>query len=99
MILHMGHDLPTEETKELDSARVELTKEETRIIKTQIRKNQEVIDGYIKKIDLFVNGERHATRENIVRELRRRLFILMEENDTFRNVFWKHYNHSGDKLI
>jgi hypothetical protein len=88
MILHMGHELPVKEKKELDCEATAFTSEETRIIKSQIRKNMAVIDVHIRRIDLFVNHEHHPSRAAYVEELRERLFLLMEENDTFRNVLW-----------
>ncbi len=88
MIFHVGHDLPIKEETRLDSSVPSFTSEETRIIKRQIRRNMAVIDAHIRKIDLFVNHERHASRTAYVEELHERLSLLMEENDTFRNVFW-----------
>lgn len=91
MILHMGHELPVREARTLDCESAAFTPEETRILKSQIRKNITLIDDHIRRIDLFVNHERHASREGLVARLRDRLFILMEENDTFRKVLWEHF--------
>jgi hypothetical protein len=88
MILHMGHELPVKEERKLDCEALSFTSEETRIIKNQIRKNMAVIDEHIRRIDLFVNHERHPSRAAYVEKLHERLFLLMDENDTFRNVLW-----------
>lgn len=98
MILHMGHDLPVKETRELDCESPAFTSEETRIIKSQIRKNMAVIDEHIRRIDLFVNHERHASRAGLIEQLHERLGILMDENDTFRKVLWKQYQNLGVNL-
>ena len=98
MILHMGHELPVKEEKELDCEAPAFTSEETRIIKSQIRKNMAVIDEHIRRIDLFVNHERHVSRAGLVERLHERLFVLMEENDTFRKVLWKQYQNLGANL-
>jgi len=93
MILHCGYELPVKETKALDCETSAFTSEETRIIKNQIRKNRTVIDDYIRRIDLFVNHERHTSRAALIEKLHARLFVLMEENDTFRKVLWKHFQN------
>jgi hypothetical protein len=98
MILHMAHDLPVKEVKTLDAESPAFTSEETRIIKNQIRKNMAVIDEHIRRIDLFVNHERHASRAGLIEQLHERLFILMDENDTFRKVLWKQYQTLGANL-
>jgi hypothetical protein len=91
MILHLGYELPVKEERSLDCESAAFTPEETRIIKKQIRRNMAVIDDHIRRIDLFVNHERHPSREGLVAQLRERLFVLMEENDTFRKVLWSHF--------
>ena len=93
MIFHIGNDLPPAETKELDSESPELTSEETRILKSQIRKNRVLINDHIRRIDLFVNQERYPQQVDFVAKIRARLFLLMDENDTFRKVLWKHLKH------
>jgi len=98
MILHMGHDLPVKEVRTLDHESPSFTSEETRIIKNQIRRNMAVIDEHIRRIDLFVNHERHASRAGLIERLHERLFLLMEENDTFRKVLWKQYQNLGANL-
>jgi hypothetical protein len=39
---------------------------------------------------MLVNKERYPHRAVFIEKIRRRLELLMEENDTFRNVLWKH---------
>ena len=99
MILHVGHELPVKEERALDCEAPAFTSEETRIIKNQIRKNMAVIDLHIRRIDLFVNHERHASRAGLIEQLHERLEILMEENDTFRKALWKQYQNLGANLI
>ena len=101
MILHFGHELPVKDETTLDCESPAFTSEETRIIKSQIRKNMAVIDQHIRRIDLFVNHERHASRAGLVERLRDRLLILMEENDTFRKVLWRQFQNEnlGANLI
>lgn len=91
MILHFGYEIPAQEDRELDCDSQSLTPEEVRIVKNQILKNKIVIDQYLRRIDLFVNQEQCPQREALVAKLRRRLFLLMEENDTFRKTLWKHW--------
>jgi hypothetical protein len=99
MILHLGHDLPVKEARALDCESPAFTSEEMRIVKSQIRRNITVIDEHVRRIDLFVNHERHASRTGLIEHLRERLGVLMEENDTFRNVLWKQYQSLGANLI
>ena len=98
MILHVGHDLPVKEERTLDCESPAFTSEETRIIKSQIRKNMAVIDAHIRRIDLFVNHEHHASRAGLIEQLHERLFVLIEENDTFRKALWKQYQTLGANL-
>ncbi|MFH1800450.1 MAG: hypothetical protein ABH891_06370 [Candidatus Omnitrophota bacterium] len=98
MILHLGHDLPVKETSALDCESPAFTSEEIRIVKNQIRRNMAVIDEYVRRIDLFVNHERHASRVGLIEHLQKRLGVLMEENDTFRKVLWKQYQNLGVNL-
>ena len=95
MILHFGHDLPVEEIKTLNCESPAFTSEEMRIVKSQIRKNMAVIDDHIRRIDLFVNHEHHASRTGLIEQLHERLWVLMEENDTFRKVLWRQYQRLG----
>ena len=89
MILHLGYEIPAVQSKHLDSESERFTDEEVRILKDQIRKNQIVIENYIRRIDLFVNKEQYPREEAFLEKLRGKLFLLMDENDTFRAVLWK----------
>lgn len=88
MVFHLGFELPERQT--LDADTEELTPHETQIIQRQIRKNTAVIDSYIERIHLFVNQEKYPKGEVFIEKLRRRMFLLMEENDTFRRLLWRH---------
>lgn len=90
MILHLGYEIPVQQPKDLDSENERLTAEEVRIVKDQIRKNTVLINGYVRRIDLFVNQEQYPHQEAFLEGLRARLFLLIDENDTFRAVLWKH---------
>lgn len=96
MVFHLGFELP--EAPALDADREELTPAEVEIIKKQIRKNSEVIDSYVQRIDLFVNKERYPKQEKFVQVIRERMFLLMEENDTFRRLLWRQYSSEGRHL-
>ena len=89
MAFHLGFELPQPPASLLDADSEELTACELEIIKKQIRKNSEVIGSYLERIDLFVNREKYPKDENFVRKLRERMFLLMEENDTFRSLLWR----------
>lgn len=91
MIFHLGTDLPEKPSVELNPATPSLTPEELRILKQQIRRNAVMIDNYIDRLDLLVNKERYPHRAFFLERLRKRLDLLMEENDTFRSVLWKHF--------
>ncbi len=88
MVFHLGFELPKPAV--LDADQEELTPFEVEIIKRQIRKNADVIDSYIKRIDLFVNQEKYPKQEQFIEKIRERMFLLMEENDTFRDLLWRH---------
>lgn len=88
MVLHLGFELPRPLL--LDAESETLTEAEVDIVKKQIRKNTEVIGDYVQRIDLFVNQEKYPRQEKFVRKLRERMFLLMEENDTFRRLLWRH---------
>ena len=68
-----------------------LSPQEEKIIFTQIRKNTLVIDDYVARLDLIVNKEGHPKHEQFVNKIRARLELLMQENDTFRQVYWQHF--------
>lgn len=88
MAFHLGFELPSQPL--LDAGREKLTPAEAEIVQSQIRKNTTVIDTYIKRIDLFVNREKYPKGEVFIQKLRERMFLLMEENDTFRRLLWRH---------
>ncbi|MCM8775560.1 MAG: hypothetical protein NC930_04320 [Candidatus Omnitrophica bacterium] len=90
MIFHLAYEIPRPRFKVLDSDIPQLTPEEVRILKDQIRKNSVLIEDYVYRLDLLVNKEGHPYRETFVKKIRERLHLLMEENDTFRQVLWKH---------
>lgn len=87
-MFHLGFELPA--PRVLDADREGLTPGELEIIKKQIRKNADVIDSYVKRLDLFVNQERYPKQEKFVKKIRDRMFLLMEENDTFRRLLGRH---------
>lgn len=91
MIFHLSYEIPKKHVLSYDADSKLLTPAELAIIKGQIRKNAVVIDEYVSKIHLFVNLEKYPHREPFIENLRKRMFLLMEENDTFRNVLWGHY--------
>ena len=67
-----------------------LTPAEEKIVREQIRKNTCVIGDYVNRLDLIVNREGHRQHEVFVDRIRERLYLLMSENDTFREVYWRH---------
>jgi len=91
LILHIGFELPEQESKCLNHEVKQLTSEEERIIKTQIRRNSKNIQFLVEKLDLFLNRERVPQAARHITSLRERLTVLIEENDTFRKVLWKHF--------
>ncbi|MBN1688290.1 MAG: hypothetical protein JW893_04245 [Candidatus Omnitrophica bacterium] len=91
MIFHLGYELPKPVSTKLDHESPDLTDEEVTILKRQITQNARVISQYVERLDLFLNKEKVPSEEKFVRRLRRRLEVLMEENDTFREVLWKHF--------
>ena len=91
MHFHLSYELPIPVSTALDSSVPDLTAEEMRILRRQIRKNAELVDQYVYRLDLLVNKECYPHRAIFIEKIRRRLELLMEENDTFRKVLWKHY--------
>lgn len=91
MMFHLGFELPEKSSTVLDHESADLTAEEIRILKRQIRQNTAMIDDYVSRLDLFVNKERYPRKAEFLIKIRRRLELLMEENDTFRTVLWRHY--------
>ena len=93
MAFHLGFELPSRPT--LNANAEAFTPHEVEIIRKQIRKNADVIDSYIRRLDLFVNKETHPNRQVFVKRIRERMFLLMEENDTFRRVLWRYHQSQG----
>lgn len=91
MILHLGFELPQKVSTELDCDSPEFTPEEIRILKRQIRQNASLVNHFVARLDLLVNKERYPKNAVFIQKIRRRLELLMEENDTFRRVLWNHY--------
>ena len=94
MVFHLGFELPPPVTAEGLNAEIEaFTPKEISILKQQIRKNAGVIDSYVRRIDLFVNQEKYPKQEVFIEKIRRRMFLLMKENDTFRRALWRHLKY------
>jgi len=93
-MFHLRTEIPEVFSKELDHESTALTPEEDRILKDQIRKNSQLIGEVIARLDLLVNKERYPAGAIFIHKIRRRLELLMEENDTFRKVLWKNYQHA-----
>ena len=91
MIFHLSFELPKPESTALNADSPDLTSEEIRILKRQIRDNARVVEVQIMRLDLLVNKERYPRGAIFIEKIRRRMELLMEENDTFRKVLWKHY--------
>ena len=91
MIFHFGFELPEPVSAALDDDSPDLTREEFRILRIQVRKNAVVVDDYVARLDLLINKEKYPRAAVFIRKIRRRLELLMEENDTFRGVLWRHY--------
>lgn len=91
MIFHLSFELPKPESAELDAYAPGLTSEEIRILRRQIRDNARIVEEQVMRLDLLVNKERYPRGAVFIEKIRRRLELLMEENDTFRKVLWKHY--------
>ena len=96
MAFHLAFELPAPPV--LDSDSEELTPYEADIIKKQVRKNSEVIESYIQRIHLFVNVEKYPKHEAFLQKLRERMFLLMEENDNFRSLLWRHLQGEGVRV-
>ena len=95
MTLHLGFELPEKENPRLDAEAEEFTPEEVRILKRQIRSNNGTIHKMLLRMDLLVNREKYPPREAFIEKIRQELFLLMEENDTFRKVLGRHIAAGG----
>jgi hypothetical protein len=76
-----------------------LNPEEEKIIKDQLGKNALLISQIIAKIDLLMNKEGHNRDSNIVHDFRQKLDVLINENDTFRKVYWKHFQTAFETIV
>ena len=96
MIFHLSYERPKKkEEAHLNADSWDLTSEETRILKRQIRQNSKLINEFVERLDLLVNKERYPGKAVFIQKIRRRLELLMEENDTFRKVLWRHLQARG----
>jgi hypothetical protein len=91
MMFHLGFELPVPQSKLMNAESPDMTQEEIRIVKEQIRRNSLQVDQFVNRLMLLVLQERYPAQAVFIQKIRRRLEILMEENDTFRKVLWKHY--------
>lgn len=91
MIFHLRTELPDPSLVVLDHESPDLTSGEVHILKEQIRRNAVLVEAHILRLDLFVNKERYPRREDFLQKIRKRMGLLMAENDTFRKVLWRHY--------
>lgn len=96
-MFHFGFEVPQPETRILDEASPELTSEEIRILKRQIWRNAALISQQVSRLDLLVNKERYPGKEAFIERIREQLFLLMDENDTFRKVLWQHVRRPDEK--
>ncbi len=94
-MLHLGFEIPQPVVKNLDHETPGLTTEEIRILKKQIRGNAALIDEFVGRLELLVNKERYPKDAIFIEKIRRRLELLMEENDTFRRVLWRHFQNES----
>lgn len=96
MTLHLGFELPQrKEPPRLDADAAEFTPEEIRIVKRQIQSNSRLIQETLMRLDLLVNREKYPAQAVFIEQIRRQLFLLMEENDTFRRVLCRHIAAGG----
>lgn len=91
MIFHVANELPKPKQTELNHELQGLTDEEQSILKKQIRRNTLLIEQFVSRLDLLLNKEKYPRKAEFIGKIRSRLDLLMEENDTFRKVLWKHY--------
>jgi hypothetical protein len=91
MIFHLGFELPVPQSTLLNAESPDMTQEEIRIVKAQIRRNSALVNEFVDRLTLLVLKERYPAKAVFVQKIRRRLELIMEENDTFRKVLWKHY--------
>lgn len=68
-----------------------LTPEQAEILEEQIRKNKERIEDYVALLDRLVNVEGYPPNHAKVKFVREKMDLLMEENNTFRQNFWRYW--------
>ncbi len=93
MIFHLGTDIPPQKpfTPPLDEQSPRLTEKEADIIRAQIRRNSKAAHEYLLRLDLLLNKEKYPQNAVFIKKIRRRLELLMDENDTFRKVLWSDF--------
>lgn len=89
MIFHLGTEIPSKPVSPpLDEQSPRLTEKEADILRAQIRRNSKTAHEYLLRLDLLLNKEKYPQNAVFIKKLRRRLELLMDENDTFRKVLW-----------
>ena len=65
MIFHLSFELPKQEPAVLDAESPDLTSEEIRILKRQIRDNTRVVETYVNRIDLFARSASNQLMQRV----------------------------------
>ncbi len=99
MIFHLRTEVPEPVSDVLDHESSNLTPAEETIVRTQIRRNNRFISEYIARLDLLLNQEGYPPTAVFIQRMRRKLDLLIEENDTFRKVLWKNFQQSNLRSI
>lgn len=94
MMFHLRTEIPEPVSDALDHESPELTPAEEQIVRTQIRKNNRIISEYIGRLDLLLNQEGYPLTAVFIHRMRRKLDLLIEENDTFRKVLWRNFQQT-----
>ncbi len=68
-----------------------LTSREAEILKDQIDKNKKRIAEFVALIDRLVNIESYPASHPKVEYFRKRMELLMDENNTFRQNLWLYW--------
>ncbi|MSR78104.1 MAG: hypothetical protein EXS63_07785 [Candidatus Omnitrophica bacterium] len=89
-MFHLRTELPEPVCRELNASVPDLTDEETRILREQIRQNSKYIAQDVARLELFIHQEKYPPQEVFIKKIRENMKLNMEENDTFRRVLWKH---------
>ncbi len=90
MAFHLRSELPEPVMLELNHETPELTPEEVRILKSQIRLNAIRIQEDVRRLELFLIKEKYPQDTVFIDKIRKNLKLSMEENDTFRKALWNH---------